>query len=179
LEIGGRTFFDILPGVLKGIGLEANYTFIDSKNPGDQYTDINGNISNNIPVQGLSRHNFNVTLLYERNPISARVAYSWRSKYLQTTTGNGTSGSYNYYPTPGPAGQFVDISLPIYGDAYGTLDAGVTFRVTKNFSFSVQGTNLTNATARTLQGGYPNGALYIRSWFQSDRRISTGINLAF
>jgi hypothetical protein len=28
-------------------------------------------------------------------------------------------------------------------------------------------------------GGYPGGKLYTRSWFQSDRRISTGINLAF
>lgn len=179
IEIGGRTFMDMLPGLLKGFGVEANYTYIDSQNPGDQFADIYGVISHNIPVQGLSKHNFNVTLLYEKNPFSVRVAYSWRSKYLQTTTGNGTSGSYNYYPTPGAAGQFIDISLPIYGDAYGTLDAGVTIRLTKNVSFSVQGTNLTNSIARTLQGGYPGGALYVRSWFQSDRRLSTGINLAF
>jgi TonB-dependent receptor len=179
VEVGGRTFFDMLPGIFGAFGVEANYTFISSKNPGDQYTDIAGNIRNDIPVQGLSRNNLNVTLMYERNPISARIAYSWRSKYLQTTTGNGTSGGYNYIPTPGANPQAVDISLPIYGDAYGTLDAGVTFKVTKNFSFAIQATNLLNATARTLQGGYPNGALFVRSWFQSDRRISTGINLAF
>jgi hypothetical protein len=43
----------------------------------------------------------------------------------------------------------------------------------------VQGTNLTASTQRTLMGGYPGGKLVGRSWFQADRRISTGINLAF
>ena len=53
------------------------------------------------------------------------------------------------------------------------------FKVNDQFSFGVQGTNLTAATQRTLMGGYPGGKLVGRSWFQADRRISTGINLAF
>ena len=32
---------------------------------------------------------------------------------------------------------------------------------------------------RTLMGGYPNNTLYIRSWFQSDRRLNFGVNVAF
>ena len=36
-----------------------------------------------------------------------------------------------------------------------------------------------NATQRTLMGGYQNGAIYTRSWFQSDRRVSLGVNFAF
>jgi hypothetical protein len=40
---------------------------------------------------GLSKHNLNATLLYERNPISLRVAYSWRSRYLLSTNSNGTN----------------------------------------------------------------------------------------
>lgn len=179
LEVGGRTFFDMLPGLLSGFGVEANYTYIDSKNPGDRYLDIDGVSHNDVPVQGLSKHNFNATLFYEKNPISARIAYSWRSKYLQSTNSNGTNPTYNYYSGPGAAAQAIQISLPVYGDAYGTLDAGVQFKVTDNFSFSIQGTNLLNSTARTLMGGYPGNKTYIRSWFQSDRRISTGINLAF
>lgn len=177
VEVGGRLFFDKLPGWLSGFGVEANYTFIDSKNPGDLYRDINGGIHSDAPVVGLSRHNFNATLLYEKNPFSIRVAYSWRSKYLQSTNSNGTNSAYNYYGAPNTP-QSIQIALPIYGDAYGSLDAGVRLKVTDNFSFSVQGTNLTNSTQRTLMGGYPGG-LYGRSWFQSDRRISTGISLAF
>ncbi|MBC9035156.1 TonB-dependent receptor [Sphingomonas sp. JC676] len=185
-EVGGRIFFDRLPGFLGGFGFEGNYTFIDSKNPGDRYLDVNGLAHNDVPLVGLSKHNFNATLLYERKAISARIAYSWRSKYLTTVNGNGTSPSYAYYSAPGVVTNLVDgsgtntqISLPVYGANYGQLEAGVRFKVTENFSFSVQGANLTNSMQRTLQGGYPGGNLYGRSWFQSDRRISTGINLAF
>jgi hypothetical protein len=32
---------------------------------------------------------------------------------------------------------------------------------------------------RTMMGGYPGGRLLGRSWFQTDKRISTSINLAF
>ena len=178
IEVGGRAFLDMLPGLLGGLGVEANYTFIDSQNPGDMYRDIDGVTHNDAPVQGMSRHNFNVSLMYEKHPISARIAYSWRSKYLQSTNSNGTNPQYTYFSAPGTS-QGVQIALPVYGDAYGTLDAGVRFKITENFSFSVQGTNLLNATARTLMGGYPDDKMYVRSWFQSDRRISTGINLAF
>lgn len=179
IELGGRIFFDKLPGVLKGIGFEANYTFIDSRNPGDLYRDINGAVKNDATLQGLSKHNFNATMFYEHNPFSIRIAYSWRSRYLQSTNSNGTNPAYPYYSGPGASGANTQIALPVYGSAYGTLDAGVTIRVNDHFSFQVQGTNLTNATQRTLMGGYPNDALLTRSWFQSDRRLRAGINLAF
>lgn len=186
VEVGGRFFLDMLPGALAGFGFEGNYTFIESSNPGDIYRDITGTIKSDAPLVGLSKHNANATLLYERNPISLRIAYSWRSRYLLSTNSNGTNGTYAYYSAPG---QLVNqdggldtntqIALPIYGGNYGSIDAGARFKVTENFSFGIQGTNLTASTQRTLMGGYPNGRLVGRSWFQSDRRISMGINLAF
>ncbi|HVJ01682.1 MAG TPA: TonB-dependent receptor, partial [Sphingomonas sp.] len=183
VEIGGRIFFDMLPGWLSGLGFEGNYTFIDSDNPGDLYRDINGEIRNDAPLVGLSKHNFNATLLYERKAVSARIAYSWRSRYLQSTNSNGTNPSYNFYTAPGVinngTGRGTQIALPIFGGAYGQLEAGIRFKVTENFSFGIQGTNLTNSMQRTLMGGYPGRKLLGRSWFQTDRRISTGINLAF
>lgn len=179
VEVGGRAFLDMLPGALAGLGIEANYTFIDSKNPGDLYRDIFGTIRNDAPLQGLSKHNYNLTLLYERNALSARVAYSWRSKYLQSTNSNGTTPTYTYVSAPGAAGQSTQIALPVYGDAYGQVDVGLTYKVTDNLSFTVKGTNVLNATQRTLMGGYKNDTLYTRSWFQSDRRVSLGANLAF
>ena len=193
-EIGGRTFLDMLPGLLAGFGVEANYTYIDSKNPGDLYRDIFGTIHNDAPLQGLSKHNANVTLLYERGRVSARVAYSWRSKYLQSVNANGTSEVYNYFHTPGaptnvdfntycatpnPFCERIQTSLPVYGDKYGQVDAGIRYKINENLSLSLQGTNLFNATQRTLMGGYSNDKLYTRSWFQSDRRISAGMSVAF
>ncbi len=180
IEVGGRAFLDMLPGALAGFGIEANYTFIDSKNPGDLYRDIFGTIRNDAPLQGLSRHNYNVTLLYERSQLSARVAYSWRSKYLQSTNANGTNQCYVYTPVPAnPSPPCTQIALPTYGDAYGQVDVGVTYKVTDNLSFTVKGTNVLNATQRTLMGGYKNDAIYTRSWFQSDRRVAIGANLSF
>ncbi|WBY09891.1 TonB-dependent receptor [Sphingomonas sp. 7/4-4] len=179
VEVGGRAFLDMLPGALAGFGIEANYTYIDSKNPGDLYRDIFGAIRNDAPLQGLSKHNYNLTLLYERSQLSARVAYSWRSKYLQSTNANGTTPTYTFVSAPGAAGQSVQIALPVYGDAYGQVDVGLTYKVTDNLSFTIRGTNVLNATQRTLMGGYKNDAIYTRSWFQSDRRVSLGANLAF
>lgn len=179
-EIGGRFFFDMLPGLLSGFGFEGNYTFIDSKNPGNLFRDIYGNTGEDLPLVGLSKHNFNATLLYEKGPVSARAAYSWRTKYLQSTTSNGLTPTYSYYATPGQGnGTSTVISLPQYGDTYGQLEAGVRFKITENFSYSIQGTNLLNSTVRTLQGAYPGGALRGRSWFQTDRRLAVGISLAF
>ncbi len=186
VEVGGRFFFDMLPGALAGIGFEGNYTFIKSSNPGDAYRDITGTIRNDAPLVGLSKHNLNATLLYERNPVSLRIAYSWRSQYLLSTNSNGTNGTYTYYSAPGVVSNqdggpdaSTQIALPIYGGNYGSIDAGVRFKVTDYLSFGVQGTNLTASTQRTLMGGYPGGKLVGRSWFQADRRISTGISLAF
>jgi outer membrane receptor protein involved in Fe transport len=59
------------------------------------------------------------------------------------------------------------------------VDAGITFRMNDHLSFSLEGTNLLNATQRTLMGGYNNGAVYTRSWFQSDRRVSFGVNFVY
>jgi TonB-dependent receptor len=154
IEVGGRVFLDRLPGWLSGIGVEANYTYLDSKNPGDLYYDINGVAHNDVPLQGLSKHNANVAFLYEHNPFSLRIAYSWRSKYLQSTNANGTNQSYTFYTAPG-VGSTVVTDLPIYGADYGTLDGGVTVKVNDRVSFQIQATNITNATQRTLMGGYP------------------------
>jgi iron complex outermembrane receptor protein len=175
-EIGGRTFFDMLPGVLGGFGIEANYTYIDSENPGDRYLDIFGNVRNDAPIQGMSKHNYNVTLMYEKGQVSGRVAYSWRSRYLQSTIANGTTPTYNFRPVPGGGFTSTQIALPVYGDKYGQVDAGITYRLSEQLSFSLEGTNILNATQRTLMGGYQNGGIYTRSWFQSDRRVSFGVN---
>ncbi|MFV0624272.1 TonB-dependent receptor [Sphingomonas sp. ac-8] len=186
VEVGGRYFFDMLPGWLSGIGVEANYTFIDSKNPGDVYRDINGAIHTDAPLVGLSKHNVNATFLYEKDPFSLRIAYTWRSKYLQSTNASGTNPTYSYYTAPGvvynpTTGEAVgtQIALPTYSDSYGQLDAGIRFKVNDNFSFGIQAQNLTNSTQRVLMGGYPGGKLVGRSWFQSDRRIATSISLVF
>ena len=178
IELGARTFLDQLPGWLAGIGVEANYTFIDSKNPGDLYFDIDGVERNDVPLRGLSKHNVNAAFLYEKDPFSLRIAYSWRSKYLQSTTASGTNNTYTYYDANG-VGTSIATNLPVYGASYGTLDAGLTLRINEHFNVQLQAQNILNATQKTLMGGNPSGTLYGRSWFQSDRRYRMGINVTF
>jgi iron complex outermembrane receptor protein len=188
-EIGVHTYFDMLPGALKGLGIDTNYTFINSSNPGDIYYDINGNPHHNVPIEGLSRENFNLALLYDYRIWSARLAYSWRSKYLLSTNTNGTNGSYNYYSAntaPGTNCQspavttckYVKIALPVWSGAYGELDFSLTVNPSKHFYMSFQVANLTNRVIDSFQAGYPGGE-YPRNWFISDRHFVLSAGLKF
>lgn len=169
-ELGGRTFFTTLPSPWDGFGVEANYTYLDSKNPGDQYRDINGVLHSDAPIQGLSKNSANFTVMYEKAAWSLRLAYNWRSKYLMGTHGNGTDGDYNYFSAPGQS-QFTDISLANFAEAYGQFDLGGTYKFNDNAYVSLQLSNLTNAVTKTLQYGYPGNAYAPRSWFVADRRV--------
>ena len=160
--------------------MEFNYTHINSNNPGDQYVDISGVEHHDVPVVGLSKNSYNVSLMYEKTQVSVRLAYNWRSKYLMSTNSNGTTPTYNYYPAAGAPGQPIGIALPIFADQYGELDLGTTYRPTDHIAVSLDLNNLTNATTRTLMGGYPTASQqYVRSWFTADRRIALSVRYKF
>ena len=189
VETGAHTYFDFLPGPLKGFGVDANYTFIDSKNPGDVYYDIGGNPHNDVPLVGLSRHNFNAALIYDYKIWSARLAYSWRSDYLLSTNANGVNGNYNYYSANTPGGtncqspsvttcQYIKIALPVYSGAYGQLDFGLTLRPSEHYYVTFQVANLGNTIVKSFAGGYPGGQ-YPRNWFMSDRHFNLSAGLKF
>jgi iron complex outermembrane recepter protein len=175
-ELGARTFFDKLPSPFNGLGVEFNYTHINSNNPGNQYVDINGLLHHDVPVVGLSPNSYNISLMYEKTHVSVRLAYNWRSKYLMTTNSNGTNPTYTYYPAAGAAGQTIGIALPVFADQYGELDLGTTYRPTDHLAVSLDLNNLTNATTKSLMGGYPTASQqYVRSWFTADRRIMLSV----
>jgi iron complex outermembrane recepter protein len=167
-EIGGRTFFDMLPSPFNGLGVEGNYTHINDNNPGNQYEDINGVVHHDTPIVGLSNNSYNAAFMFEKPMVSLRLAYNWRSKWLMTTNANGTNMTYTYYSAPG-VGTSIGTALPVYAADYGQLDLGAAFRPNKHFTISVDVSNLTNAVTKTLMGGYANGAMYTRSWFVGDR----------
>jgi TonB-dependent receptor len=169
IEIAFQRYLDMLPGWWSGIGVQANYTYVDSKtkpyNPvltpycagtstsADNLNlningcDTDGRTFGNLPLVNLSKNAYNLALLYDYGPISARVAYSWRSKYLQGVNVNGTNGGDGQLPN---AGGGVAWALPTWSDGYGQVDAGVTYRFGDNLSVSLEGQNLNNALARQL-----------------------------
>jgi len=148
-EIGGNTFFDFLPKPFDGFGVQANYTFVDSKAPSPTARDTSGNPLI-VPLEYLSKHSFNLVGLYEKGPFTARAAYNWRSKYVITTAGNGTG------------------ALPIYNKAFGQLDASLGYDVTGNFSINLDAVNLLDARRETFQA-FDNRP---RDFVLNDRRFS-------
>jgi iron complex outermembrane recepter protein len=179
VELGGRTFFDMLPSPFNGLGLEGNFTHIDDNNPGNQYEDINGVVHHDTPLVGLSNNSYNAAFMYEKPQVSLRLAYNWRSQWLMTTNANGTNMTYTYYPTAGSTGTTIGTALPVYAAAYGQLDLGAAYRPTRHLTFSLDINNLTNSETRTLMGGYPGGEKLIRSWFVADRRLQLSCRYKF
>jgi iron complex outermembrane receptor protein len=166
-EAAYQQYFDKLPGFLSGFGVQANYTFVnshttpynpvnaafcggtsggaDNLNLNINGCDTNGQPFGNLPLQGVSRNTFNLALLYDQGPISARVAYNWRSKYLQGVNVNGTQGTDGTAPS-NPTVHNLAWGLPIWADGYGEMDAGIFYKFDDHFTIGLEGTNLTDST---------------------------------
>ncbi|QIK77860.1 TonB-dependent receptor [Sphingomonas piscis] len=156
-EVAYQQTFDMLPGVLSGLGVAANYTYIKSKglpvqNTFRQDTGPLGRVGS-LPLEQLSKHNINFAPFYEKGPLSLRLAYNWRSKYLLTSS----DVIFPYYP--------------IYNDKGGQIDASAFYSITDKLKIGVQGVNLNNQVTKTLQQFAP-GMLGPRSYFMNDRRFS-------
>ena len=82
-EIAATTFFDyeFLPEILRGFGAQANYTYVDAS------TELAPNFRAQLPGQQgfphVSKHSYNLVGMYERGPVSARLAYNFRSKFIR------------------------------------------------------------------------------------------------
>ncbi|MBB3062520.1 TonB-dependent receptor [Microbulbifer rhizosphaerae] len=136
-EVGLKKFFDQLPEPFNGLGIDATYTYIDSEmNLEDISQPVDTDFSSyaELPFTGISRDSYNFTAMYEWGPISARLAYNWRSKFLMGVGQNGFNGDTN--------GQW---RLPVYNDDYGQLDASIEYRFNESVAFSLQAINIGNA----------------------------------
>jgi len=160
-EVGYQQVYDFLPGILSGLGLSANYTYLDSSgipnsflNNGAPTTVPPIGLAGNLPLAQLSKHNFNIQPFFEKGPVSIRVAYNWRSKFLLTES------------------DVIFPYMPIYNDKGGTLDASAFYSFADWLKVGVQAQNLTNEVTKTLQQFTLDGRLGPRSYFMNDRRFS-------
>lgn len=179
-EIAYQQYFDWVPSWLQGLGLQANYTYVDSKvkrynavfsaycTPGAGQDNLNlyingcdtdGRTFGDMPLDNLSRNTYNIALLFDRGPLSARIAYNWRGRYLygvalnSDNTGPNQTNALDTNPAS-PTYNRHDISLPLglplWADAYGQVDVGVHYKVTDSFTVGVDATNLTNKTYKQI-----------------------------
>lgn len=170
-EVGYQQFYDFLPKPLDGFGINANYSYIDSKGvpqstlsatdpdvAAGRVTTVNTSL---LPLQGLSKHNVNFAAIYEKGPISARLAYNWRSDFLLTVR------------------DVIVPFAPIMNEATGQLDGSLFITVNPKVKIGVQGVNLLNETTVTSQVLNNELLKTGRSWFMNDRRYTFVVRASF
>lgn len=178
LEIAYNTFFDFLPGMFKGLGMQTNFTLVNQHGVQNANLSTVGGTPANVSanggnagtsldpgaLEGMSKYTFNLVGLYERPdfPITLRLAYNWRSKFLVTP---------------------VDccIYLPVWQKAAGFLDGRIAYKVNDNFELSIEASNLLNTKTVLYQqitdSSSPEGKVILapNAWFQQDRRFTFGV----
>ena len=184
-EIGVNKFFDSLPAPFDGLGIQANYTYIDSKadiplitqpatgdtHAGASPLDTDRSTYGQMPVDQLSKNAFNIVGMYEKDGFSARLAYSWRSKYLITWGGNGFDPDFN----DGAGGK---ARIPVYNDDYGQLDASVSYTFLDNYTVTAEATNLLKE--KTVGIIDQNGAGdHVAYSYAQDARFAIGLRAKF
>ena len=172
-ELGGRTYFDALPGWMSGFGIEMNVTYIDNKAPDAFAQDINGD-ELKVPVIGLSEWAYSTTLLYDWDRFSARLAWNWRDRYLTTTNDSGTTNVYNDPFN----GQQIQFGMPVYAAASGRLDGSISYRLTDNVNIKLDVQNITDEDQRT-EMEILSGRFVDRAVFVTDRRIGLHLGINF
>jgi outer membrane receptor protein involved in Fe transport len=121
------------------------------------FTSASTNAPISLPLEKLSKHSYNLIGLYEKGPVSARVAWNWRSSYLEQTTGSGANGE----------GQFAK--------PYASLDASISVNLTDRIAVSADVVNLNNRM-NVLYIGTPAAPLQYQL---NDRRFGLSIRATY
>ncbi len=166
VEVAYQTFFDKLPGIWSGFGIQANATLVDNQGVGNSgLATVSGNggtlqdaliTFNDLPLEGFSEKSYNVVLMFEQPKYSARLAWNWRSDYLISQSD-------------------CCIKLPIWQDAYGQLDASAHYKPSESWDIFLDAQNLLKAETVLRQQVTAEGLTLPRSWFTNDVRLQLGV----
>ena len=125
-ELTWQQTFDKLPGALDGLGVYANYTYAKS--------------SASLPfglgkteLPGTSRSNYNFALTYEKFGLNTRLAYNYRSKFIQS------------FDISNPA-------LNVYWGDRASLDFTASYAINKQWRLFTEVNNITNTRQVRFQG---------------------------
>lgn len=169
-EISYQQTFDFLPGILKGIGTQETFTYIkpgripnsvpangaaDGSRPPQDVTGIYGR----LPLALLSKYNANANLFYDYKGWYARIAYSWRSKYLLTNRDC-------CFPF-----------LPVFALSSGQADASLFYTFNRNFKAGLEVQNLFNEVAKTSFLLNADGLESPKDYHISDRQFQLSLRV--
>ena len=166
VEVSGQTFFDFLPGALSGFGVFGNYTYVDSQ------VTVEGDNLSGLPLQGVSKHNFNAGLLFEKFGFSSRIVYTYRSSYY-----DGDATGLNIV-RPIEADRVNDVFVPTvlnYVRPGGRLDFSMGYDINENVRVDVGGTNI----LRNSYKSYFDQSFLTRDVRSDDSIYTVGIRARF
>jgi TonB-dependent receptor len=186
-EFAYQTFFDFLPGLWSGLGMQANYTYVNqigihntnlvdvgglttgglgAYGAGNEA--VGGVVIDSHRLEGVSTNTFNLVGLYEKGPIGFRLAYNWRSMYLTSN---------------------IDccIGLPVFQKAAGFMDGSIRYSIDSHVELSFDVVNLLDTKIKYEQEVFGDtsatpGAkpVYMDSgWSATDRRYQLGVRAKF
>ncbi len=136
-EVGYTQFFDFLPGIWSGFGAQANATYVQ------------GAFAN------ISKWSYNLIGIYEKGPLSLRLAYNWRS-------------GFDVGPAPGGGAQ----PQTIFSKPQPWLDFSAGYRLDDQFTLTLDATNLLNSY---YQDYFGNPTVDPRDTRRFDRTVVLGV----
>jgi len=118
IEIAGQHFFGDT-----GFGIAASYTYVTGNDAAD--LDVTAPVgSTQFALTGLS-DTANITGIYEKHGISARVSWNWRDDFLASANRGG------------------GFDTPIFVQEFGQFDANISYDLTDNLVLSLEAINIT------------------------------------
>jgi len=144
-ELSFQHTFDYLPAPFDGLGVQINYTAVDSQQAIDPSI-----ASGQFSVEGLSDSG-NLVVFYEKDRFGIRAAWNWRDEYLDAISG--------------------EQGEPTTIDSYQQLDLSTNFKLTNNISIFADATNLTGETESAWQR-YRNRVYW---WADNGRTVTLGV----
>jgi TonB dependent receptor len=141
----------MLPGLLKGLGVMANYSWTSS-----QIKSIPGRLDRPA-LQRQAPNSWNISPTYDRGRLSARVGMSYNGASIYQYEYQTASDVSHLGPT-GPTGD-------VYTLAHFQLDAQASFRLGHGLSAVVYGLNLTDE----VFGYYAGSPIFVnqREWYKA------------
>jgi TonB-dependent receptor len=135
LELDVQKRLTFLPGILSGLGVGANHTWLDAEGTYPNRPGVK------LPFTGSAKRNWNVNVFYARGPIDLRVFVNDRSPYL-TSVG-------------------ARRALDQYEDKRRTVSFFAKYKFSRNLTFNADVNNITDSAKRSYQGD-PSNPLSVR-----------------
>jgi TonB-dependent receptor len=155
-EIAAQRQLDFLPGLLRYLGVYANYTFNDSKASG---IEIEGRDTESLPLLGTAKHSGNASFSFDAPRVNLRVAINYQSESLDAG-----EGGYNE-----------DAFFDRWADRRTDVDLNGSLQLTRGSRWFIEANNLNNRPLRYYQG--TRGRLMQDEYY--GRRLQTGFKFDF